>query len=382
MALPTPETFIPDLTVSAPGRINLIGEHTDYNMGYVLPAAVDKTIVFRFRRRPDVFRASFYSQMNQKGFTVSLDAISRSAQSWENYLLGVLAELSKRTDRVQGFDCEIESSLPAGSGLSSSAALECGLAFGLNELFGLGLTPWDLIALSRDAEHHFVGMQCGIMDQFASVMGREGHAMLLDCRSLEYSYHPLKLHPYKLVLLNSHVSHSLADSEYNLRRAQCEEGLSIIRQRFPVAGTLREVSPEMLLACQGSLSTVLYNRCAYVVSENERVLAAVDALEQGDLQRLGALFYSSHEGLRKQYEVSCPELDFLVDYTKKIPGVLGSRMMGGGFGGCTLNLVHEKDAEGFVGEITTAYQQQFGLQLTSFEGVPSSGVAVVGKKDA
>lgn len=370
-----------DLIVTAPGRINLIGEHTDYNMGYVLPAAIDKKITFKFRRKPGGKALSFYSKTTGKTLNVSLDALVKSPVSWENYLLGVVYEISRRTSKLEGFDCMIESTLPTGSGLSSSAALECGLAMGLNELYDLQLNPWELITLSRDAEHHFVGTRCGIMDQFASIMGREGHAMLLDCRSLEFSHHRIRLGPYQLLLANSHVSHSLAESEYNLRRAQCEEALEIMGNNNPGLSSLRDVSPELLTASRGKLGPVLYSRCAYILAENERVLRAVRAMEQDDLQLLGNLLYASHDGLRHHYQVSCPELDFLVDHTKSIPEVLGARMMGGGFGGCTLNLIHQKAVDSFCSGLASTYRKQFGLQLSFFEGVPSAGASVAFRKD-
>jgi len=375
MAQPTTNNdYGESLTVLAPGRINLIGEHTDYNMGYVLPAAIDKCITFQFQKIPESRLATFYSTTNDRELKVSLDAIARSTDPWENYLLGILYELTKRSGNLKGFTCRISSDLPIGSGLSSSAALECGLAFGLNKLYSLELDPWDLITLSRDAEHHYVGMQCGIMDQFASVMGRENQVMLLDCRSLEYSHHILNLHPYKFLLLNSRVSHSLAESEYNLRRAECEEALAIIREGHPNVRSLRDLSPTVLLEYRNHLSPVLYNRCTYVLAENERVLAAVQAIEKDEPATLGALLYASHEGLQHRYQVSCRELDFLVDFTREIPDVLGARMMGGGFGGCTLNLIHQEAIETFVQDITEAYRLEFGLQLVAFEGVPSRGV--------
>ncbi len=366
-----------DLTVAAPGRINLIGEHTDYNMGYVLPAAIDKAITFRFRKVPGSKLAFFYSNTNGRELRIPLDAIARSADPWENYFLGVLSEISERVGTLQGFECLIDSDLPPGSGLSSSAALECGLAYGLNELYSLGLDPWEMITLCRDAEQQFVGMRCGIMDQFASVMGRKNQVVLLDCDTLEYSHHPLNLYPYKLLLLNSQVSHSLADSEYNLRREQCEEALSLFRKAYPELRSLRGVSREMLKSFRAELPPVLYNRCAFILEENERVLAAVRAIEAGDSIALGALLYASHEGLQYQYQVSCRELDFLVDFTRDIPEVLGSRMMGGGFGGCSLNLIHGEATDTFISRVTEAYHREFGLQLTSFEGVPSEGVRVL-----
>lgn len=373
-APPDPEA---DLIVAAPGRINLIGEHTDYNLGYVLPAAIDKTITFAFRKKPGSRLATIYSRTNGQSFEVSLDAIARSAVSWENYLLGVLYEITKRTDKLEGFDCHLESGLPIGSGLSSSAALECGLAFGLNTLFDLGLQNHELIALSQMAEHTFVGTQCGIMDQFASVMGREGHFILLDCKTLQHSYVPCTLDPYKILLLNSNVSHTLATSEYNLRKKECEAGVAILKQAYPRLDSLRDATHEMLEACKDVMGETVFNRCSYIVQENHRVLEIASLLPQNNLAAIGTLLYEAHDGLSNLYEISCAESDFLVEFSKGFDAVLGARQMGGGFGGCTLNLIHKDAIELYTNRVSRAYHKAFKRQLTAFEGVPSRGVHVV-----
>ncbi len=371
------EHFKPELVITSPGRINLIGEHTDYNMGYVLPTAIDKKIIFSFQKNSSPNICNIYSKGYEKGFTIDLNKVEKSEKEWENYILGVVHEIQQLTTMVSGFNCLIESYLPMGSGVSSSAALECGLAFGLNTLFDLALSPIDMVQLSQKAEHTFVGTQCGIMDQFASVMSKKGHVIQLDCESLAYEYIPIKLGPYKLVLLNSNVAHSLASSEYNTRRAECEEGVRIINTKFPLITALRHTSLDELKTCKDLMSATIYKRCKYVIMENERVKIAVDALEQNNVELLGKLLYETHEGLSKTYEVSCPELDFLVDLAKEHTAVIGARLMGGGFGGCTLNIVHEKEVSTFIEVASKQYLAAFDIQLTAFEAIPSGGTSIV-----
>ncbi|EAR01760.1 galactokinase [Maribacter sp. HTCC2170] len=373
------ESFSPDLTVDSPGRINIIGEHTDYNMGYVLPTAIENKITFQFQKNGSEKTCHVYSKGYDTGFELSLDNLEISKIEWENYILGVLNEISKRTDKVRGFDCVLESHVPIGSGVSSSAALECGLAFGLNEMFDLGLSRMDIVELSQAAEHTYAGTKCGIMDQFASVMSKEGHVILLDCESMDYSYIPINIQPYKIVLLNTNVSHNLASGEYNVRRAQCEEGVAILQKKYPEVKSLRNADMDMLNSVKNELNPVVYNRCSYIINEKTRVLDAVEALKNDDLEKVGELLYETHEGLSKMYEVSCPELDFLVEFSKKYDTVLGARMMGGGFGGCTINLVHEDAIEAYVSEASKAYKEACNLDLTSFEASPSRGTSILKK---
>ncbi len=369
-------TFNPELIVESPGRINLIGEHTDYNMGYVLPTAIEKKIIFEFQRNGSEKDCNIYSKGFDVGFRLDLTNLSKSEIEWENYVLGVLNEISKRTDKVGGFDCTIHSNLPAGSGLSSSAALECGLAFGLNQLFDLGLSKLDIVQLSQIAEHTYAGTQCGIMDQFASVMSEAGKVILLDCRTLKSQMIPINLEPYKLVLLNTKVSHNLATSEYNVRKRECEEGVETIKEFYPEINTLRDVSVEMLLDCQSHLNETVYKRCAFIVAENQRVLEVAAALESNDLKKVGTLLYEAHEGISKEYEVSCPESDFLVDFAKTDANVLGARQTGGGFGGCTLNIIHGDAIESFVEKATKEYKVKFDIDLEAFEVRPSRGTMI------
>lgn len=365
--------------VASPGRINLIGEHIDYNDGLVLPAAIDKCIYITLRRNGSDERCTIKSKGFDSILVVDLNHLGKGTEGWHNYVLGVIDEIQKVSTGLSGFDCTMESKVPVGSGVSSSAALECGLAFGLNELFNLGLDQWELIGIGQRAEHNFVGTQCGIMDQFASVMGKKDHTMLLDCRSLDFEYIPAKIAPYQMLLLNTNVSHNLSTGEYNTRRKQCNEGLSILMEHFGIGQSFRNVTPEMLIACKQKLGRVLFDRCSYVVEEMDRVLRAVKALKGRDFKKVGDLMYETHEGLSRKYEVSCPELDFLVDYTKGEPGVIGSRMMGGGFGGCTLNLIHEEAIDNFVPKVSKAYKARFTIDLTYFLAITSRGTHLIDK---
>lgn len=364
------------LYLRSPGRINLIGEHTDYNQGFVMPAAIDRAIRFRLEINGTPHQARFRSKDLDASFTADLRDI-RPGNGWENYLLGVLNQLQLRGIAVRGFDCTVESDLPVGAGLSSSAALECGLAWGLNDLFGFGLSSRDIIELSQAAEHTYVGTKCGIMDQFACVMGREGHFFLLDCRSLEHRYIPAVLGDYKLILLNSGVTHSLASSAYNLRREQCAAGVALVSQKFEGVSSLRDVTPEMLRQVRPAMDEVVYNRSLYVVEENGRVLEAAKALESGQMEYLGDLLLQTHSGLSTLYEVSCEELDFLVGRAAEISGVAGARMVGGGFGGCSLNLLRKEVVPEFTKTMSEGYQKAFGRELTPIEVSLGQGVSAL-----
>ncbi|MEZ4810795.1 MAG: galactokinase [Allomuricauda sp.] len=370
-----------DLTITSPGRINLIGEHTDYNDGYVLPAAIDRNIIFKLGKNGTKKDCRVHSKGFGEVLHIDLENVSKGVGGWENYILGVLHELLLLTDKLEGFDCTIESHLPIGSGVSSSAALECGLAFGLNELFDLGLGKWDIIKLSQRAEHNYVGTQCGIMDQFAAVMGKKGHVMLLDCKTLEFEYIPMEIEPYRILLLNTNVTHNLASGEYNIRRRQCEQGLAIVQKHFHAEKSFRHVAKSMLDQCRTEMGPEIYNRCTYILEENERVHRAVGALKEGNLEEVGRLMYLTHEGLSKKYEVSCPELDFLVNFSKGRKEVLGARMMGGGFGGCTLNIVHKEAIDDLVRDVRKAYKKEFSIELSSFQTVPSQGTSILKKHD-
>ncbi len=370
------ENFQPQLTIASPGRINLIGEHTDYNLGYVLPTAIANKIVFKLAKNNSKSQCNVYS-VGYEGFSFDLNAVCKSASEWENYVLGVLSEILKLTNKVEGFDCIIESNLPLGAGLSSSAAMECGMAFGLNELFDLGLSKNTIVALSQRAEHNYVGTQCGIMDQFASVMSKEGHVILLDCKSLDYRHIPLDLQPYKIIMMNTKVSHNLATSAYNTRKRECEEGLTIIKTKWPKINSLRDVTLDMIEDAKDKLTQTVYNRCCYIINENNRVLEMAKALSEKKLKTVGKLLYEAHKGLSERYEVSCVESDFLVDFSKNYDGVLGARQVGGGFGGCVLHIVHENIATKYKQDCIEAYKKKFNLDLEVFEVKPTGGTHII-----
>lgn len=354
------------LIVRSPGRINLIGEHTDYNEGFVLPAAIDKEIYFAFAKNGGKECRIFsydYGEMN----TFSLDDFSPVPQGWINYIMGVAAQLQADGHRIEGFDCVFGGNIPIGAGLSSSAALENGVCLGLSSLFELNLDKLSMIRYSQKAEHEYAGVACGIMDQFASMMGKAAHAIRLDCRSMEYIYFPLDLEEYQFILCDTKVEHALVDSEYNQRRSECELGLAAVQNFYSGISSLRDVSYEMLDTVRVEVPPVVYERCSYVLEENDRLLKGCELLEKGDFGGFGNLMYGSHDGLSKKYEVSCKELDFLVDFTRKRDEVLGARMMGGGFGGCTINLVKRDQKEKFEADITQAYQEQFLRQPAIYE---------------
>ncbi len=350
----------------APGRINLIGEHTDYNDGFVLPAAIDKEIVFEISAHEDPNICEVYAKNPDEHFVFHLTDYEPMAGGWQNYVMGVVSELQKLSHKVRGFKASFEGNIPLGGGMSSSAALECGLAYGLNDFFNLALDQWHIIKASQMAEHHFVGMKCGIMDQFSSIMGKADHAMLLDCRSLDFEYFPLDLQDYELILLDTNVAHELATSAYNTRREECEAGVDVLKQAHPAILALRDVSLEDLADAAQEMDPVVYKRCHHVVSENARVQHAASSLRVGDLRTLGKLMFDSHQSLKDDYEVSCGELDFLVALARENQQVLGSRMMGGGFGGCTINLVHQSATDRLIDEASAAYRNRFGINLNHY----------------
>lgn len=343
--------------IGAPGRVNLIGEHTDYNYGFVLPGAVDKKIYVAIAPNGTNTVNVFANQFNES-YSFSLD-VTEPHKGWMNYLLGVSYHIQQRGKKIEGVDLLIDGDIPVGAGMSSSAALCSAYGFALNELFQLGLSRMDLAFIGQKTEHTFVGLQCGIMDQFASLHGKKGHVMKLDCRSLEYEYIPFDFPDYKIVLVNSMVSHTLASSEYNVRRQQCEEGIAILKKHYPDITSLRDVEAVELLAHKNELPPIVYDRCEYVVYEKIRVLASCDALKKNDLATFGKLMFATHEGLSKKYSVSCTELDFLVECAQHITGVAGARMMGGGFGGCTINIVQADAVENFTQKIQAAFTNLF-----------------------
>jgi len=371
----------PALVVRAPGRINLIGEHTDYNEGFVLPAAIDKAIWFAVSPRADD-RLHFQALDFRDEFLGELKNLKKSEKHWPNYLLGTFSELQKNGFQPGGVNVIFGGDIPTGAGLSSSAAVESGLLFALNELFGFSLPRPELARLAQRAENNFVGMNCGIMDMYASLMGRENHALLLDCRSLETEYFPVNLPDFTFLLCDSGVKHQLMDSEYNTRRRECEEGVEMLKKLFPKKEirSLRDMSSEMLFSEKNNLREVVFRRCKFVIEENERVLSACKALKNNDLNEFGKLLCQSHEGLQHAYEVTCPETDFLVEQTFSDPAVLGARQMGGGFGGCTLNLLHRDAVSDFQEKMQAVYRGKWGRDLKFYPVEITNGVEIVNEQ--
>jgi len=366
----------PTHVVRSPGRINIIGEHTDYNEGFVLPTAIDKAIYVAVgKREDDLIR--LYAEDFKAYFELALSDIKPVEEGWPNYILGVVNQLLERGLPVGGFNMYVDGDVPLGAGLSSSAALECAAGFALNVLFDLQLQRVDIAKIGQLAEHTYAGVKCGIMDQFASVMSKAGHVVKLDCRDLSFAYTPLELGDYAILLLNTNVKHSLASSAYNDRRESCEEGVRLVQAKYPEVNSLRDVSVAMLDELVQSVDADIYTKCRFVVEENGRLNDVCAALERGDLEELGQQLFRAHEGLSKEYEVSCPELDFLVEYVREFPEILGARMMGGGFGGCTINLVKKSFQDLLIERLTPIYQSKFGLDLTAIKVVPSNGTEIL-----
>ena len=349
----------------SPGRINIIGEHTDYNGGFVLPAAIDKAIYVAISKREDDQIHLYAESYSSKSISLVSD-IKKTEDAWANYILGVANQLVERGHKISGFNLYLCGEVPLGAGLSSSAAVECAVAIALKDINELTIAPMELALISQKAEHTFAGVNCGIMDQFASVFGKKDKAMLLDCKSLAYEYIPLELEGYKLVLFNTNVKHSLGDSAYNKRRQQCEQGVQWIKEHHPDVELLRDVTLAMLNEHVKQKDEEVYLKCKYVVEEIERVRQAVIALKNGNLSKLGKLMYETHEGLSSLYEVSCNELDFLVENVKKLDFVLGARMMGGGFGGCTINIVKNEEVDNLVKTLEDLYFDKFNLKLEAY----------------
>ena len=373
------------LVVKSPGRINLIGEHIDYNHGFVLPAAIDKYIEVAIAKRTDGLIHMVAADLGET-IIVPIHNLQPHATAWVNYIIGVVDQIFNRmkatndefngiennssiieTNLAAGFDICIQGNIPLGAGLSSSAALESAVLFALNELYSLSLTKMQMALMAQQAEHKFAGVHCGLMDMFASLHGQKNKAILLDCDSLAFTYYPLALNDYRIVLFDTQIKHALATSEYNTRRLECERGLRIIQEKYPTVKTFRDISIEQVEeTTTREKSAKVYERCKYVVEEIQRVQLAVQDLAKGDMQAFGKKMFETHEGLSKLYEVSCPELDFLVEAVSNNENVLGARMMGGGFGGCTINIIKKTAVEEITKELTARYAQAMHKELSHY----------------
>ena len=380
----------PSLVVKSPGRINLIGEHTDYNHGFVLPAAIDKYIEVAIGKRTD---GAIHMVALDLGETIILPIhnLTPHATQWVNYIIGVVdqvfnkiqsannnfigtqniltkTEITKavhETNLSGGFSICIQGNIPLGAGLSSSAAVECAVLFAINELYNLSLSKMQMALMAQQAEHRFAGVNCGVMDMFASLHGQKNKAILLDCASLAFTYYPLELKDYSIVLFDTQIKHALASSEYNTRRVECEQGFKIIQEKYPSVKTFRDISLEQVEECLATRIKV-YQRCKYVVEEIQRVQLAVKDLAIGDMHSFGKKMFETHEGLSKLYEVSCPELDFLVNAVSHNENVLGARMMGGGFGGCTINIIKTTAVVEITQALTAKYNQVMHKELSYY----------------
>ena len=349
----------------APGRVNLIGEYTDFNDGYVFPMTVDRGVYIALRKRADQtvrVASTLYDELVE----YELDQFTLPKPgSWQSYVLGVVEELRLRGCLAHGFEAVVDGNLNLAAGLSSSAALEVATAVSLQEVFGFEMNRVELVKLCQHVEHNYANVLCGIMDQFACGLGRSGHGLMLDCRSLDYENVPIELGDYRVVIISSEVKRSLATSAYNTRRAECQEGVEHFSQLDKSVRALRDVTPELFEANNDELTPIVRRRCRHVVAENQRVLDATEALKAGRLDRFGELMKASHRSLRDDFEVSCPELDLLVKLANATDGVLGSRMTGAGFGGCTVSIAH-KNAIGLVTDAIGEYTIRFGLTPSVF----------------
>lgn len=366
----------PEIMVAAPGRVNLIGEHTDYNEGYVLPMAIDRRICMAARRRADGQFRLHAAQFGQTAVFPGRLTRKTDENPWANYFLGVVNELYLRRLPVPGLDVYIDGNVPVGAGLSSSAAMEVASLTMLRALSGFEMDGREAARLCQRAENDFVGMKCGIMDQFISLQGQAGHALFLDCRSLEYNLVPLQFQGYCFVAGDTRVRRGLVTSEYNTRRSECEDGVHRLKAVLPAIKSLRDVPAVEFQLHQGILPAVVARRCAHVIRENQRVLRCVETARLGDVQTFGQQMNESHQSLRDLYEVSCRELDCMTALAIR-HGALGSRMTGAGFGGCTISLVREEGVEEFMARTADAYRSETGLEPALYTFSPAGGAAVL-----
>ena len=357
---------------TSPGRINLIGEHTDYNGGFVLPGAIDKAMYCMIKPNGTEKVNAFALDLDDSSeFSLKTEE-DKPAKGWAKYIFGISREMIKKGKTIPGFDIVVSGDVPLGAGMSSSAALECTVGFALNDQYDLDFTRQEIALMGQATEHNYVGVKCGIMDQFISCLGKEGSLLRLDCRSLEYEYVPFNPSGYQLVLLNTGVVHELAGGEYNKRRESCERVVAEIAKNHPGVKLLRDTNLEQLREVKDKVDEIDYVRSEFVIEEIQRLLDTCEALKIDDFETVGQKMYETHYGLSKKYEVSCPELDFLNDQAKKW-GVTGSRVMGGGFGGCTINLVKDDKVEDFVKNTSDAYEKEFGFRPKVYDVVIKDG---------
>mgnify|MGYP000439083361 CR=1 FL=1 len=360
------------ICVFSPGRINIIGEHTDYNDGFVFPAAVDKGIAAAIQKS-NSGNSTAIALDKDETVVFELDALKPSKEGrWENYVFGVVAEIQNRNKIIGDFNIIFKGNIPGGAGMSSSAALENSVVFGLNKLFDLDLTKHEMILISQKAEHNYVGVNCGIMDQYASMFGMKDNALHLDCRTIQSKPYKIDFKDHQFILINTNVKHTLSDSAYNDRRSACENISALLGVK-----ALRDATETDLEKIIKKVTPSNYRKALYVIQENERTLKAAKAIEDNDLERLGKLIYQSHAGLSDQYKVSCDELDFLVAQAKKNKHVLGARMMGGGFGGCTINLIAKTEVNGFSKTVSKAYKKKYGKECSIYFIELSQGTHLV-----
>lgn len=354
------------ILVKSPGRVNIIGEHTDYNAGFVLPASINKAVYLAIGWRNDD-EVHLYAKDLEEKFSSTISAIQPGVhKGWPAYMVGSAAQFIKKGFVLKGFNAVLSSDVPIGAGLSSSAAVECAMVFALNQLLNAKLERMEMLKMAQKAEHEYAGVMCGIMDQFASMMGKKNNVLKLDCRSLEFEYVPFEPAGYKILLLNTNVKHSLASSEYNTRRMECEQAVQWVKEHEPQVNSLRDIDMAMLQKYVLPKSELIFRRSSFVVNENERLHSACRHLQSGNIAAMGKQMYAAHADISSNYEVSCKELDWLVNFVKPQASVAGARMMGGGFGGCTINIVKEEAIDALVQNIQPAYREAMNLDLSYY----------------
>jgi galactokinase len=357
---------------TSPGRVNLIGEHTDYNMGFVLPGAVDKGIYAAIKPATGTI-SRLYSIDYDAEISIDLSGVTPPEPQWAKYIYGVAQEVAKRGKKIEAIDAVFGGNVPLGAGMSSSAALESTFAFAFNDMFSLGFTLAELAVIGQMTEHNYIGVKCGIMDQFISLHGRAGHVIKLDCRDLSFEYKPFDPKGYRVVLVDSMIKHNLSGGEYNERREQCEKGVEIIAAHHPEVKSLRDTDLATLNKYRDEMPEMVYRRCLYAVEEIKRLRDGCDDLDAGRYDDFGAKMFATHDGLSGLYNVSTTELDFIVDVAKATDGVVGARLMGGGFGGCVIHLMKESVADAYLADVQAKFNAKFGLTPRIIEVVISDG---------